>query len=187
MSSSLTEDYLRWLAPQVRDTHDDRVNPYGDLLRIMFEKEFVWQVAYDDNRRADGLDLRVEFCHQADIYPQVKREFGAFLDQDHPNPPCSFLEVLIGLSRRLAFNAGGFAEGWAWRLVENLELHRMRDPLGRRNVRKVHDILDACIWRTYEPNGQGGFFPLAWPEEDQRQVELWYQMAAFISELHPEH
>jgi hypothetical protein len=51
----------------------------------------------------------------------------------------------------------------------------------------VEDILDTCIWRTYQPDGQGGFFPLAWPEEDQTKVELWYQIAAYIDELHPEH
>ena len=30
----------------------------------------------------------------------------------------TFLEVLIGLSRRAAFTAGGDAESWAWRLLK---------------------------------------------------------------------
>lgn len=143
----------------------------------MFEKQFVWTVAYDDNRMADGLELRAEFAHENDLPVSIMERLG----------PCSFLEVLIGLSKRLAFSAGGEAPGWAWQLLGNLELHRMTDPLRSAKERKAHELMDTCIWRTYRPDGQGGFFPLAWPDDDMTQVELWYQMSAYIAELHPEH
>lgn len=176
MSNSLSEDYLRWLAPQIRETQNDRT--YDGLMSIMFEKEFIWLIPNDDNRMVDGLDLRSEF----------RREFNVPMrTEGFPMGPCSFLEVLIGLSRRLAFAAGGTAPNWAWQLVSNLELNRMSDPLSSYKARKVHDILDRCVKREYAPDGSGGFFPLAWPNEDQTRVELWYQMAAFIDELHPEH
>jgi hypothetical protein len=32
----------------------------------------------------------------------------------------------------------------------------------------------------------GGLFPLAWTDDDQTQIELWYQMAEYIEEIHPE-
>lgn len=179
-SHPLTGDYLHWLAPQIRgesDGHPGRT--YDGLLAIMYEKEFVWIVPNDDNRKADGLDLRLDFCRENGNL--VESSVGRFLDKDNPDPPCSFLEALIGLSRRLAWVAGGNAPNWAWMLIFNLELHRMTDPLGRK-ARRAHDILDACIWRNYAPNGAGGFFPLEQPIEDQRQVEIWYQMAAYIEE-----
>jgi len=175
MNNSLSEEYLLWLAPQIRDDNGNQT--YFDLLTIMYEKEFVWLISNDDNRIVDGLDLRVEFCYSQHIRPSALKNLG----------PCSFLEVMIGLSRRLAFAAGGTAQGWAGQFVTNLELHKMVDPLSRRKVNQVHDILDAAIWRTYRPDGLGGFFPLAWPEDDQTEVELWYQMAAYIDEMHPEH
>jgi hypothetical protein len=177
MNRPQAEDYLRWLEPQIRDEQDDHSRSYWELLGLMFNKEFVWLVPNDDNRIVDGLDLRMEFCDEQDISSDALRDLG----------PCSFLEVLIGLSRRLAFAAGGRAPGWAWQLLSNLELHRMADPLDRRKARKAEEILDAVIWRTYLPNGQGGFFPLIDFEEDQTQVELWYQMSAFIREMHPEY
>lgn len=177
MDRTLSEDYLRWLEPQTRDEHADPSRTYWDILGLMFEKEFVWLVPNDDNRVADGLDLRVEFCYARHIHPGALHNLG----------PCSFLEVLIGISRRLAFDAGGLAPGWAWQLMNNLELHRMVDPLRRAQRKKAEDILDTCIWRTYLPDGTGGFFPLAWPDEDQTRIEIAYQMAAWISELHPEH
>lgn len=177
MNQALAEEYLRWLEPQIRDEYGNPNRTYWDLLHMMWEKEFGWLVPYDDNRIADGLDLRAEFSHDRRISHTTLLELG----------PCSFLEVLIGISRRLEFIAGGKAPGWAWQLLHNLELHRMADPLRRSQRRKVSDILDTCIRRTYEPTGYGGFFPLAWPDEDQTQIEIWYQMSAFINELHPEH
>lgn len=180
MSSSLTEDYLRWLVPQVREEHMDPT--YSDLIVLMFEMEFkeVESVPTDRNRVMDGLDLRTLFCQEREIpsehIPQMRQSLG----------PCSFLEVLIGLSKRLAFAAGGDPRNWAWQLVENLELHKFPDPITRRKARDVQEILGACVQREYHPNGLGGFFPLAWADEDQREVELWYQMSAYIREQ-PEH
>lgn len=177
MTSSLTEDYLRWLEPQIRDSRGNPEKTYGDLVRLMFEKEFVPLIANDDNRAVDGQDLRAEFCHEQKLRPVSLKNLGL----------ASFLEVLIGLSRRLSFAATGQPQGWAWQLLTNLELHRMPDPLSRRKAQQASDILDVCISRTYQHDGLGGFFPLAWPDEDQTKVELWYQMAAYIDELHPEH
>jgi hypothetical protein len=175
MSDPLSEEYLRWLAPQIRE-EEDQVQ-YWDLVSLLYEKEFVWTVHHDDNRLADGMDLRIEYAYVAGVSRAQMKALG----------PCSFLEVLIGLSRRLSFAAGGSAPVWAWIMLGNLGLHKMVDPLNRRKVRKVDDILDTVIGRTYNPDGVGGFFPLAWPDDDMTQVELWYQMAAYIEELHPEH
>lgn len=149
---------------------------YWDLISVMFEKEFIWMVPNDHNRLADGMDLRVEFCYAQHIRHDALDDLG----------PVSFLEVLIALSRRLAFAAGGEPPGWAWILVVNLELDKLFDPLSNRKLRKLDDILERVIWRTYAPDGSGGFFPLAFPEEDQTQKEIWYQMAAYIDEMHPE-
>jgi hypothetical protein len=183
-SQALTEDYLRWLEPQLRDADDgDPAKTYWDLLNVMFEKEFIQVVPMDDNRLVDGMDLRREFANGLRGARRLRMEVAEVLQE----LPCSFLEVLLGLSRRLAFNAGGSAPGWAWQLLCHLELTRMSDPLTRHKQIKTQEILDTVIWRKYAPDGTGGFFPLAYPDEDQTKVELWYQMNAYIGELHPEH
>jgi len=176
-SPNLTEDYLRWLEPQLRDEHGNPSETYWDLLNVMFEKEFRCVIDMDENRMADGMDLRVEFAHEHRMRPTRLRSLG----------PCSFLEVVIALSRHMAFLAGGSAPGWAWHLLGNLELQRMSDPLSRQKYKKVQEIMEVAIRRKYSPDGTGGFFPLAWPEEDMTQIELWYQLNAYIGELHPEH
>ena len=144
----------------------------------MHMKEFVWmpEAGNDDNRIEDGLDLRMEFFHEIGRRGD-RGDFG----------PCSVLEVMIGVSRRLAWFAGDGAEGWAFELLRNLELHKMPDPLSSRKAAKVDRILETLIWRNYRPDGYGGFFPLAWPSRDQTRVEIWYQMNEYIGEIHPEY
>ena len=159
--------YLSWLKSLIAVPVGNRT--YSQMLSELHNKEFVWLIPNDDNRLADGLELRGEYFHRhnGDI-----SEDGA-----------SVLEVLIGLSRRIAFIADGDPEVWAWRLIMNLELDKFWDPL--KSAAKLQDLdnrLETLIWRTYHSDGQGGFFPLAWPEEDQRKVELWYQMNAFVEE-----
>jgi hypothetical protein len=91
------------------------------------------------------------------------------------------LEVLVALSRRVAFNAGGEPEWWAWKLIENIGLDKVEgielSPVDRI---KINDALDRVIERRYSENGEGGFFPLPSTDEDQRKVEIWYQMSAYI-------
>lgn len=147
------------------------------ILELMFNTPFFWTIDHDHNRVADGKEFREDFCHVNGI-PHGSLDF---LGEGN------FLEVLLGLSRRLAFSVGGRAPSWAWTLMDNLELHRMGDPLDRRKARKAESIMQTVMNRSYRPDGGGGFFPLTSPQEDQRQVELWYQMSAYISELHPEY
>jgi hypothetical protein len=176
-SQNLTQDYLNWLGSQIQNEHSNPDKTYQGLLFTMFEKNFEFSMPMDENRMVDGLDLRVEFARENRLRPTALRNLG----------PCSFLEVVIGLSRRLAFIAGGDASIWAWTLLSNLELHRLSDPFTPAKQRKALTIMDTVINRSYSPDGTGGFFPLAWPDEDQTGVELWYQMNAYATEIHPEH
>jgi hypothetical protein len=164
MPKPLEDVYFEWLVSQIKVKSD---NSYDGLFERLHQKFFAWTVPNDDNRAGDGIDLRYEFLGERDYAFQ----FGV-----------SVLEVLVALSRRVAFNAGGNASVWAWKLITNLWLHKCTDPLTRRKEDRIDDILETLIWRTYSPSGQGGFFPLKRPKEDQTKVEIWYQMSAYILE-----
>jgi hypothetical protein len=179
MTDRLAEAYFHWLVEQIREESRHPAKTYWDLLRQMHGKEFLWDVPWDDNRLADGLELRRTFFDERN-FP------GEIVDTDDFGP-CSVLEVLIGVSRKLAFFDGGEPEAWAWQLLVNLGLDKMPDPLSKRKARKVDEILERLIWRTYEPDGTGGFFPLNRPTMDQTKIEIWYQMASYIGEIHPEY
>jgi hypothetical protein len=99
---------------------------------------------------------------------------------------CSVLEMLIGLSRRLAFEEEGEPRGWFWHLIENLELRHFTDRHYSSGeswcFNHVDEKLDCLLDRHYEYDGSGGLFPLHNPLEDQKDVELWYQMSAYLLE-----
>ena len=159
-------EYFEWLTSQV---HIPNNKIYNDLFELMHNTEFVWTVPNDDNRVQDALDLRNDFT---DLGRRKLQLAGATL-----------LEVLISLSRRVAFTAGGDAEYWAWKLLKNLRLNRMVDPLTVAKANRVNEIFYSLIWRTYQRDGRGGFFPLKYTMEDQTKVEIWYQMNAYINEM----
>lgn len=169
--------YIHWLENQLTSEGDRPDRSYFELVNVMFNTEFTWTISMDENRVADGMELRAEFAELHDVGRVEMLELGA----------PSFIEVLLGLSRRLAFVAGGTAPRWAWELLVNLDLERMWDHLSRPKARRAEDILATVINRSYQPTGVGGFFPLAWPDRDQREVELWSQLNAFAEERHPEH
>jgi hypothetical protein len=169
----LDERYFVWLYAQVADP--DIENPsltYWKILKVLFTREFTWIIPNDDNRSEDGKALRFEFMQDL-LLDEV--------DEDWMDLGCSMLELMVGLSRRLAFEADGEPHYWFWRLMENLGLQRYSD--NRRLLRRRIDaVLDTVIQRTYKPNGEGGFFPLRETDQDQRQVELWYQLSAYVLE-----
>jgi hypothetical protein len=164
----LDYEYYGWLKAQVEIPNG---KSYDGLFEIMHNTEFVWMVPNDDNRLQDGLELRDEFANGSKQILNL--------------PGVTLLEILISLSRRTAFTAGGTPEQWAWQLLRNLRLHKKPDPLTEHQATRVKDILDTLIWRTYQRDGRGGFFPLKHPDEDQTKVEIWYQMNKYVMEMDP--
>lgn len=175
MNERALQAYLEWLSQQVK--HRKNQN-FSELFLLMGTKEFVWVVANDDNRIQDALDLRLEYYREIGYKPYITTDLLGEV---------SVLEILIVLSKHLAFQAGGLANVWAWQLLTNLGLQKMSGHLTRREVDEVDEKLERLIYRTYSRDGLGGFFPLSWPDSDQRKVELWYQMAAYQFEHEDPH
>jgi hypothetical protein len=174
MTTPVERAYFGWLCDQVNIEYGKPTDKtYFQLLEVLHSKEFVWIVANDDNRIVDGMDVRYLFYNEIYSGRPKKR----FIDK-----PVSVLEVIIGLSNRLGFLDGGGPGDWAWRLIENRDLHKMWDPLSSRKRMIIEDRLDVLIWRRYEPDGTGGFFPLAYPDRNQLKEEIWHQMNSYLAE-----
>lgn len=171
MTGTLDDLYLTWLYEQICDPHTDIPSrTFWNLARTLYRQPFFWFVPNDDNRVEDGRYLRVEFIE----------DLGLDVDDKWMDLVCSMLELLVGLSRRLSFQAEGEPREWFWHLIDNLGIRyndRRRFP-----TREVEEVLETVIWRTYEPDGRGGLFPLRHPDRDQRDVEIWYQLSAYLLE-----
>lgn len=173
MSEPLDELYFRWLYSQVGSVKQKNpARTYWSLLKQLFTKEFVWIIPNDDNRLEDGRDLRYEFVDEQNL-DDVEPEWLGL--------GCSMLEMLIALANRLSFEDDQPADAWFWKLIENLGLRGFTDRYPY-DEEIVDEILDNVIWRTYEEDGRGGLFPLKHPNQDQRDVEIWYQLSAYLLE-----
>lgn len=181
MDKPLDELYFEWLYSQVAPVQIKNLKKsYWRLLRILHKTEFVWIVANDDNRMEDGRDLRHEFVEACGINTP---------DDDWMSIGCSMLEMCISLSRRLSFEdeeSEDSTADWFWHLMANIGLRVFTDSelYEEQQEEYITYILEEVIWRNYQDNGRGGLFPLRNPHEDQRNVELWYQLSSYLMEGH---
>jgi hypothetical protein len=162
--------YLMWLYSQVGDvTVQDPAATFWTLFTQMQATPFVWLVPNDDNRVEDGRELRLSWAYQRNI-----------TDPAIEGPGCSFLEMLIALCRRLEFEAGDTTANWFWHILQNLGLLPCTDRGYDEHL--AQEAIDRVIWRLYAPDGTGGLFPLKRAYYDQREVEIWYQLNAYLLE-----
>ena len=178
--TDLEQDYFHWLCEQIGVEHGDR--SYWILAKELHRRIFVAYVEHDENRESDGEELRDEYLYETGFVKKYSIE-----------GECSLLEMLIALARQMDFETGDvYVENgndnrtdiWFWEMMENLGLDEFDDArygeLGGRAY--VGAIIDRLLDREYDADGHGGLFPLKHPIEDQRDVEIWYQMAAYLNE-----
>lgn len=175
----LDEAYLEWLYSQIGTVQNsDPAYNHWNLLRKFYVTQFNDSVPNDDNRASDGKELRIEFLQQTGF--PLDDPYGDWFNLD-----CSVLEMMIALARRVAFEDETLKSPveWFWLMTHNLGLDAFTDDIYEISMdEEVGWILDRFNRREYERNGQGGLFPLQRNRNDQRRVELWAQMSAYLLE-----
>lgn len=168
MEEPIEDMYFDWLCAKVKR---DRTATYLELLRILHRHQFVPVHSADENRVADAIELRDYFLS----------ETGVDVESTWYDSGVSILEVLISFSERASFQINMSPQEWFWQFMTNLRLDEYRrvTSLDRQDI---SDILDRFVMRNYEPNGDGGLFPLRRPKHDQREVEIWYQFCEYVDD-----
>lgn len=172
-----TDPYFQWLCKRAGIPRKHKyLRVAGELHGLLFRPGNA--IETDANRANDGLQQRVIFMER--YGPQ---------GSSSSRGPCTMLEFLIGLSQRMSFIMGTedndlHTEFYFCRLLENLRLGKLTDD--RYDELNgdffVQEAVDRVLFRTYERDGSGGLFPLKRAFEDQRKVEIWYQMQQFLQE-----
>lgn len=174
--------YFEWLK-NIVDPFVYRGN-HEHFFEILHSMTYVPVLDLDHNREMDGVGLR-------DIYVRGYgidcSEIGLVLDS-----PCSVLEFLVALAQRMDYIYSStdrryFSELF-WEILHNIGLDWQtttdndfeRDPEAFQD--RIYSAIDMVQNRTYEPDGIGNLFPLRNPKEDQRNVEIWYQMNQYLIE-----
>ena len=161
----LDEQYLEWL---IGMTVHDGAPPLNDYVyRLLYKTPFEYIIANDYNRAWEGIALRFKYLGNPS-YP-YDRETQEWLELE-----CSVLEMMVALSLRASYQSGDEAAWWFDIFSKNLGLGS--------SPSKAKNIIRVLNKRHYNSDGYGGMFPLNYPEADQREVEIWYQLAAYILE-----
>lgn len=158
----LDDIYFGWLCSLAGVPEEDE-----NHLRVLYSIPFETHVPNDENRAEDGMALREEFVLRYGINMGYReREWMRF--------ECSIFEMMVALSERAAFQSDLTVGDWLGIITENLGIRSGQVP-PRAAARKLNR-------RTYAADGTGGMFPLMHPNQDQREVEIWYQMSAYLIE-----
>ena len=175
----LKQDYFEWLCSFIHADQEDK--SYWLLMKDLYRRVFYSIVPHDENRAGDGLDLREEYVRELMFTKYIEIE-----------GECTVLEMLIGLARRIDFEMTDPYDDtstdrtayWFWEMLDNLGLTAFDDEsyVEYGGIVHVDDIINRFLDRDYKRSGEGGLFPLHKTNKDQRQIEIWYQMAAYLAE-----
>lgn len=148
------------------------------MLKVLFKTDFYILIGNDANRAVDGVELRYEYSEEEN--PRVPIDISK---------PCSLLEMLIALARRMDYELStddyDRTPYYFWQMIRNLGLIDCDDDTYgtvRGTGDKIKDTIKRLLDRDYHYSGEGGLFPLKYPNRDQRDVEIWYQMHAYLYE-----
>lgn len=173
-------DYFCWLCELVCVDGRYTDEAYWVLAKHLWNTDYYWLLDMDGNRAFDGIDLR----HRYELHGGTEGYDG----------PCTVLEMLVALADRLdqtmdELDGECRITMFFWEMIGNLGLSNYSDHIFEENPkrakvygRRIDQKLEAWMDRRFDYNGAGGLFPLRNPQEDQRDVEYWYQANAYILE-----
>lgn len=165
--------YFEWLCAFVYDS--SARSSCRKLLYHLYRREFVAMLSEDESRILDGLALRHKFARECHV-----ENVDLYLTQ-----PCSVFEMMVALAYRCEdqimedITYGDRTGLWFWTMIVSLGLGGMTDE--HYNSGLVDRVVDIFLTRSYDANGNGGLFYFEDPPCDIRQIEIWYQMAWWLT------
>lgn len=159
-------DYYIWLRELVG------YRTYKKLLKHLDTIPYTWIFTLDENRAAGGMNLRREYAWDTSTN-----------EDDVRVGPCTVLEMLIGVASHMEDQTGTPVSDCFWMLMENLSLDQYDDS--NYNSKGVEEIIEKWLGHNYSSNGAGSLFPLRNYPGDCRNLDIWSQMNAWISENFP--
>lgn len=183
----MNEEYFEWLLNKAGV--DDGDHGYSILCSVMHEMIFYPILEMDADRWEDGVRYRYEFAFWHEN--QDERAADILTEQlDDQLGGCTMLELVISLIDKMSFEMldSQYEAGpgkWFEELIGNLGLDVYTNKEFMENEAayfEVDQTLERVIFRKYNYNGEGGFFPLRRAEDDQRSTELIIQMNNYLAE-----
>lgn len=160
--------YFMWLCDQVKGSF------YENLLWVMYKTPFEACISIDSRIVQNGLVLRE----------------GNYV-WDRIEGPCSVLEALLGLAKRLddivmyEIRYGDRSIDWFWMFVDNLGFSSFTNSNWDESTERViSERLEKFVYRDYNSDGSNwGLFVIEGHEDkDLRDVGLWTQTMWWVDQ-----
>lgn len=180
--------YGEWLLDSMNLGYEDGfIEEYHHLYEVLHTTPFTYTIPMDKNRMLDGIVQREYFLDDEDACPKSYRKLECFNVTE-----CTLLEVLSAFAIRIDGEWIGDPNDPKPKIVftemlKNLgilipDVVWMRRPSS--TVNRVMDSIDVWLDRKFDFYGNGSIFPLKNNYEmiDQREIEMWMQMTAYLRE-----
>lgn len=182
-------DYFNWLTSLVDNPPNGK--NYSKLFECLHKYKFKAINNFDKNRQNDAMELRKVYCNSIyyKIYVFSNCPETMLLDDDNLEL-CTFLELLICLSKRMEFEMTSDSDmdysmnRWFWELISNIDFTRFDNEYWDEldSEKNIVERINLINERKYANNGYGGLFPTNEPPYNMRKLQLWYQMMKYLQE-----
>lgn len=175
----LNNEYFEWIYNLCCDDLFSEHISYRKLFMYLHNTEFTYSIRKDQNRAADGIDLRQRFSLDSGFDIDY---LSSYLDG-----PCSVLEMIFALALKCEETImdnpkkGDRTKQWFWGMINNLGLGGMDDS--NFDKKYVVKTIDTFLKRRYSPDGRGGLFTIRNCDEDLRNVEIWCQLCWYLDSI----
>ena len=185
---NITTEYLCYLMNRIGLEAEGK-DGYLRLCETLQETEFLAMTEMDHNRCGECEELRRDFAEydygwdgsQGNVLSVLNGVYGR---------NGTMLELLTVLAEKMAYEMSDSeyeapTRKWFTEMLCNCGLDRNcrnADFDEEGNEETVRDAMHTVIFRKTGWDGEGGLFPLAYPQYDQRRVELVIQMNNYLEE-----
>ena len=187
--------YLEWMIGKVQPAENGQDDKLLErLCRFLFGIDYSYEVAEDDIRAKDAVDMRKVYAEEAGS-EAGKNEHDIDRIWKSIHGKCSVMELILRICTRLDEMVNEGEEGsmvpvFFLILCENAGFLETKDGETENDKDPENDWKDTVerlMDRKYEADGSGGgLFPLKkWEpdsEKDQRKIPIWDQMNAWLNE-----
>lgn len=187
--AAITTEYLCYLMNRVGLEAEGETG-YLRLCETLQETEFFPCTDMDENRCGECRELRNDFADywsegDSDLQKTATDVLDGFYGENG-----TMMELMTVLAEKMEFETKcseyeANTRKWFLEMLCNCGIwprafNRAFDEEG--NEEFIRDILHTVICRKTGWDGEGGFFPLDYPQYDQRRVELIIQMNNYLDE-----
>lgn len=184
---SIKTEYLCYLMNRAQMDAEGS-DGYSRLCALMQETEFIPVHERDENRCSDCRELRKDFAEA--YYGEEREETMDILDREFgENGTMMELTLVMAEYIRYEMADSQYEAGigkWFRELLCNCGLDECvngrfeKDEVGETMFART--AMDTVIFRKTGWDGEGGFFPLMYPQYDQRASEMIIQANNYIEE-----